>query len=107
MANTGVIDVGAPQWGRLSKSVAGSANVTLSQAEYENETLELTGVITGNIQVIVPLIDGRRWTISNDTSGAFTVTIIGASGTGIVVATGKTAIVRSDGTQIRRVTPDV
>lgn len=107
MAATGVLDVGSVQYGRLSKSVAGAANVTLTQTEYENGVLELTGVITGNIQVILPLIDGRLWVIANQTTGAFTVTLIGASGTGIVVGTAKTAIVRTDGVNVLRVTADV
>jgi hypothetical protein len=107
MAATGVLDVGSVQYGRLSKSVAGSANVTLTQTEYENGVLELTGVITGNIQVILPLIDGRTWVCKNGTTGVFTVTLIGATGTGIVIATGMTAIVRTDGVNFLRVTADV
>lgn len=92
--------------GKLSVSVAGSANVTLTEAQSENDILEFTGVITGNIQIIVPL-SAQQWTVFNNTTGAFTVTIIGASGTGIVIATAKRAIVYSDGTNVVRVTSDV
>jgi hypothetical protein len=103
----GVIDVGAAQWGRVSKSVAGAVDVVLTQNEYENRILELTGAITASINVIVPLSDGRDWVVFNNSTGAFTVTIKGATGTGIVVGTGKRAIVYTDGTNVVRATADV
>ena len=92
---------------RLSKSVAGSADVTLTVAEAVNRQMEFTGVLTGNIKVYVPLFDGSEWVIVNSTSGAFTLTVIGTTGTGIVVGSGKTAILRGNGTNIYRVTADV
>lgn len=91
--------------GRLSLSVAGGANVTLTRAQAANDILEFTGALTANIQVIVPLaVD--EWIVLNNTSGAFTLTVIGATGTGIAIAQGKRAIVYSDGTNLNRVTPD-
>lgn len=93
-------------FGRLSKSVAGAADVTLTTAEARNRTLEFTGVLTGNINVIVPLFDGAEWIVKNGTTGAFTLTVKGASGAGIVVAAAKTAVLRGDGTNILRVTAD-
>ncbi len=92
--------------GKLSKSIAGSSNVTLTAAEASNDILEFTGAITGNISVFVPL-SADQWTVFNGTTGAFTVTIIGATGTGIVIATAKRAIVYADGTNVVRVTADV
>ncbi len=92
--------------GRLSKSVAGAANVTLTATEAANHILEFTGALTGDIQVIVPLTDAVDWIVFNNTSGAQTLTVIGASGTGIVVGQGKRAILYSNGTNIVRVTAD-
>jgi hypothetical protein len=94
-----------PITGRLSKSVAGNTNITLTAAESANDILEFTGGLTGNINVVIPLAPKQR-TIYNNTSGAFTITIIGPTGTGIVVAQTKRAIVYSDGTNINRVTAD-
>lgn len=91
---------------RLSKSVAGSSNVTLTVAEARNRHIECTGALTGNIELRVPLSDGAEWVIFNNTSGAFTLTVKGATGTGIVVAQGKTAILRGNGTNVLRVTAD-
>ena len=94
-----------PVTGRLSLSVSGGANVTLSRQQAACDILEFTGALTANIQVIVPLaID--KWIVYNGTTGAFTLTIIGPTGTGIAVTQGKRCIVYSDGTNIQRVTPD-
>jgi hypothetical protein len=90
----------------VSKSVAGAANVTLNSNVYEADVLELTGAITANIQVIVPL-SAHQWTVFNNTTGAFTVTVIGATGTGIVVGQAKRAILYADGTNVVRATADV
>lgn len=91
---------------RNSKSVAGSSDVTLTTTEARKRTQEYTGTLTGNINVIVPLFDGSEWVIFNNTSGAFSLTVKGASGTGIAVGQGKTAILRGNGTNILRVTAD-
>src|SRR6266404_2347351 len=96
---------GAPINPRVTLSVAGSANVTLTRAQAQAQIIECTGALTGNIQVIVPL-NPDQWTFYNGTSGAFTLTVIGATGTGIVIATGKRAIVYADGTNVVRVTAD-
>ncbi len=89
-----------------SKSVAGNTNVTLSTAEAQCRILELTGVITGNINVVVPTAVWQ-WTYFNNTTGAFTVTLKTTAGTGIVVATGMRAILYCDGTNVVRATADV
>lgn len=92
---------------RLSKSIAGGAgNTTLTSSESANTILEVTGAITGNRTVTLPLIN-RQWIVFNNTTGAFTVTFIGATGTGVVVATAKRATLYSDTTNIVRATADV
>jgi hypothetical protein len=85
--------------GRLVKSVAGGANVTLTAAEVDNGILEFNGALTANISVIVPNASGN-WTVLNRTSGAFTLTVKTAAGTGIVVAQGKQQELSCDGTNV-------
>lgn len=85
--------------GRLSKSVAGGANVTLTAAEARNEILELTGALTANINVIVPTV-ADQWVVYNNTTGAFTLTVKTAAGTGIAVQQGKRAILYGDETNV-------
>lgn len=91
---------------KLSLSVAGAANVTLTAAQARTDIMEFSGALTGNINVVVPLAV-QQWTVFNNTSGAFTLTIIGATGTGIAIGQGKRAIVYADGTNVVRATADV
>lgn len=85
--------------GRLSLSVAGGANVTLTAAQARNDVLNFTGVLTGNINVIVP--NGpQAWCVTNNTTGAFTLTVKTSAGTGIAVTQGKAAEVLADGTNV-------
>lgn len=94
---------------RLSHGIASialtTANVTLTQAQALCKTLVVTGVLTASRDLIVPLVR-RRWAVRH-TGSAFDVRVIGASGTGITVAIGKTAIVECDGTNVLRLTADV
>lgn len=87
----------------LAKALS-DANATLTQAEAANATLTFTGTLTATRDIIVPLVGKRQWTVYNGTGQS--LRFIGASGTGITVATVKHAIVRSDGSNIVRVTAD-
>jgi hypothetical protein len=89
------------QTGRLSKSVAGSSDVVLSAIEANNAVLNFTGVLTGNINVIVPLgANPREWIATNNTSGAFTLTVKGSTGTGIAIAQAGFSNLYQDGTNV-------
>ncbi|MGI8426331.1 MAG: DUF2793 domain-containing protein [Actinomycetota bacterium] len=88
-----------PIVGRLSKSVAGGSDVTLSAEEARNQILELTGALTANIDVIVPAAPWK-WIVYNNTTGAFTLTVKTASGTGVAVTQGKRALLYADGTNV-------
>ncbi len=90
----------------LTKSVAGGSNVTLTTAESEKDCFEFTGALTANIEVIVPTIQ-KQWTVYNNTSGAYTLTLKTSGGSGIAVGQGNTAILRGDGANVVRVTADV
>lgn len=90
--------------GRLTLAMA-DANQTLTHAQALVDSLELTGALTALRDVIVPLAP-RSWTIFANTTGAFGVRVIGATGTGITVADGKRAILETNGTNVVRVTAD-
>lgn len=89
----------------LKKNVAGSVNVNLSTDESYANIMEFSGIITASINIVVATIT-KQFTVFNNTTGAFTLTIKTIGGTGIVVATGKRAILYGDGTNIVRVTAD-
>jgi len=78
--NTNLETLDAFNAGYLSKSVAGSANVTLTTAnadptaESSNKVIEFTGTLTGNITVFIPAVE-NNYIFFNNTSGAFTLTV--------------------------------
>lgn len=84
---------------RLVKSVAGSVDVTLTSSEAANELIEFTGLLGANINVIVPNTV-QTYHIYNNTSGAFTLTVKTAAGTGIAVAQGTRQLLDCDGTNV-------
>jgi len=86
--------------GVLSKSIAGGVNVTLTAVEAGNGILVFTGALTASISVIVPTAPTRPWVVFNNTTGAFTLTVKTASGTGVAVPRGKREIVYCDGTNV-------
>lgn len=63
----------------ISISVAGSGDLVLSGAQLNRISYKLTGVLTGNRNIIVPATTQQYW-IDNETTGAFTVTIKCAGG---------------------------
>lgn len=94
-------------WPRVvTKSVAGSANVTLTQAEQRCGVLILTGALTGNISVIV---DATPWNtvVANSTSGNFTLTYKVSGQTGVELYQGRSTAVVCNGTDIVKAGEDV
>lgn len=85
--------------GVLTKNVAGGVNVTLTAAEAGSGTIVLTGAITANISVIVPAV-AAKWVIRNSTTGAFTLTVKTAAGTGVAVTQGVATFLYCDGTNV-------
>lgn len=80
VTNTNLETVDAFNAGYLAKSVAGSANVTLTtanrdpNAESSNKVIEFTGALTGDITVFIPAVE-NNYIFFNNTSGSFTLTV--------------------------------
>ena len=78
--NTNLETLDAFNAGYLSKSVAGSSNVTLTtanadpDAESSNKVIEFTGTLTGDITVFIPAVE-NNYIFFNNTSGSFTLTV--------------------------------
>lgn len=97
--------------GILTKSVAGSSNVTLTfvngaDCESRKAHYILTGALTGNIIVFWPLGHSFMFSVANNTTGAFTVTLAVNSGGGTPagatapIPQGTTSFFYSDGTNV-------
>jgi len=82
--------------GLLNKSVAGGVNVTLTAVEAGWGTINFTGVLTANIDVIVPAT-ADRWQMLNNTTGAFTLRVKTAAGAGVFIPQGRRAQLFCDG----------
>jgi hypothetical protein len=52
----------------------------------------LTGALTANVNLVLPAWVSNEWLISNQCTGAFTVTAKTASGSGVAVAVGSTTV---------------
>jgi hypothetical protein len=85
--------------GLTAISVAGGSNVSLSAVQAGTGILSLTGALTANIAVILPNTSGQ-WVVENNTTGAYTVTMKTAAGTGVTVAQGYSKPIFGDGVNI-------
>lgn len=105
--NTNLEVLDAFAQGYVSKSVAGSANITLTtgnadpNAEAANKVIELTGALTGDIVVFIPAVTGgSEYLFFNNTSGSQTLTIAatGHTANGAIITQGAYSRVYCDGT---------
>ncbi|OYW79941.1 MAG: hypothetical protein B7Z19_04065 [Polynucleobacter sp. 32-46-5] len=71
------------------------STITLSTNDAAYPVLAFTGSLSANTTIIVPSW-GRLWTIYNSTSGAYTLTIKTATGTGVPVPQGSSSLVFSE-----------
>ncbi|MBZ6385161.1 hypothetical protein [Pantoea piersonii] len=82
-------------------SIAGlsSSSITLTSLQASKDRIKLSGTLTTNINVVVPAWN-KKWTVVNNCSGGFSVTIKTPSGSGVAILSGMTAVVIGDGTNI-------
>lgn len=71
---------------------------TLTELQYGVPVIVASGTLTSNATLIVP--NSGSWTISNRTSGAYTLTVKTASGTGVAIDQGYTAQLIADGANV-------
>lgn len=108
--NFGLVD--SALGGTLTLSVAGAANVTLTQAsgaadQARNQHFIFTGTLTGNIKVLFPPAPRcGSFSVFNNTNGAFTLSAGVSNGSGdslgtvVSVPQGGTLLLVSDGTNV-------
>jgi hypothetical protein len=71
------------------------ANITLTAAQWSNQFLSVTssGNLTATRNVIAPLNEGQLFVVQNGTFGGQSIQIIGATGSGVTILNGTTALV--------------
>ena len=105
--------------GYQSVNVAGSANVTLTSNnstsntddsstddQVHNAILEFTGTLTGDIHVFTDAVE-TKYTVFNNTSGAYTLTFAPTGGTGVALKQGTKTLVYTDGTAMIDIMADL
>lgn len=80
-----------------------NANVTLTPLEYSRQVVYLSGTLTGNVNIIFPVVAGMQWIVVNATSGSYSVTCK-TSGTGVAVTQGTNVLAFTRGTNLEFLT---
>ena len=90
----------------IAINVAGSGDYTLSTGQQNKVIYRFTGLLTGARAIIVPASVQQYW-IDNATTGAYTLTVKPAAGSGVAVAQGQKAILYCDGANVVAATASV
>ena len=107
--NTTDPDAGGAGWqpvnniGVQSISMAGS-NVTLTALQAARDVIVVSGTLSANVNLIFPTTV-KQWLVTNNTTGAYTLTCKTASGTGGLVTQGTSRVFYGDGTNLYGVIP--
>ena len=95
--------------GRATANFATDANLTISITDGVDSTGRYyiinatSGVsLTATRQLICPLRAGKNYVVFNNTTGGQSITVIGATGTGVTIPNGKTGTVYNDGTNYKQ-----
>ena len=92
----------AIQGSKLTKSVAGNTNITLTKDESTYRSIRFTGALTGNIIVVIDAIAAGVLVLDNGTTGSFTLKVKAtgqADSTAVTLESG-VQLVRHSGTVI-------
>ena len=82
-------------------AVGASGTVALTLNQYRPPNIVITGAMTANVNYQIPAGIGGIWTIYNNTSGAYTITISSAGGgTTQTVSQGSRLLIVCDGTNV-------
>jgi hypothetical protein len=82
----------------LLNATSPTGNVTLTYSQYRPLSLIVSGAMSANVSYIVPAGVGGQWTVTNNTSGAFSVFMVSAAGgSSIKIPQGYSTIVSCDG----------
>jgi hypothetical protein len=100
--NNVIDEIDAALGGTTPISVTGvtAGTYALTQPQYLNPNFEFTGTLTGNLVYVVPSGVGGIWTVSNATTGAFTISIGVTGGSSTAVLQGFRTLIVSDGSTV-------
>ncbi len=76
-----------------------SSPYSLSGAELNRIAYQFSGILTANMQIIVPTTVQQYW-VANNTTGPYTLTVKTAAGTGVAITQGARSILYCNGTNV-------
>lgn len=91
--------VPAESYGVTAITGLSGSSVTLTTLQASKERITLAGTLSANINLVLPAWI-KRWTVVNNCTGAFSVTVKTPSGNGVPVPAGTVAILQGDGVDI-------
>ena len=97
LATTAYADNEAGLVGATTVSTTGGST-TLTATQYATPTILVTGVLASNATLVVP--NNGRWSVVNNTTGLFTVTVKTSGGTGSLVSQGYASHLIANGTNV-------
>ncbi len=86
--------------GHTTMDMAGTGDHLATDLEATWASLELTGVLTGTRTLSMHDTITNKWVVTNNTTGAYTLTVQTVSGAGVEVPQGSTLQLFSDGTDV-------
>lgn len=82
----------------LLNATSVSGTVTLTSTQYQPLSIIISGTPTGNVYYTIPSGVGGQWTVTNNTTGSYSVYMVSAAGgAGMEIRQGYTTIVSCDG----------
>ena len=93
----------------IEQAITGVVSIVMSDANYtltnfngvSDEARNAVLVVTGNnnaVRDLIPPVVKKLYIVANNTGGGFAIRVIGATGTGVNIASGATQVVYCDGT---------
>lgn len=100
-ANFGIIDAALGSTTSINITGISTTPVTLTATQYQSLSINFTNTLSNNVLYNLPSGVGGQWTVYNNTSGAYSVTIGSlGGGTAIAIPQGTRAILNCDGTNV-------
>ena len=90
----GAVALDAALRGTLAKTITG-ADVTLTALEAANGYITVSGTLSGNRSLIVPAEQSHPFVVTNNCSGAYSLTVKTATGDGVIVMQGERVMLHS------------
>lgn len=92
-ANWTAIDAALGGTTQISVTGISAPTTTLTLTQYRPPNIEFTGTLGANLNYQIPTGVGGLWSVSNATTGAFTLSFSIAAGNALVLGSGRTAVI--------------